>query len=550
MKEKIKKVTTVVKEKWSGFSTAVRVMLIAIPVVLIAIIIILVNLLNHKTEVDLYTGLTTQEAAEIVTAIENLGVEGAKVSGGTITVPSDQADYLRMQLAVQGYPSSSPDYEIWNNGVDLWATDSDKSEVARQQLEARIEATLRQLNSVMDATAILSRPETPQYVLNPEKKEPSCSVTLTLKGGEELRISEVRAIYDLIAKGVEGLTYDNISILDTSGHLYEYMSKEEEEAMNDDPSGVNIARKRFLFERDMEQSLLHNLEAMFTKIFGPNGYALNVTSRLNFDGKKVTSTEYFPSGDDNSGVKHHELHVDSNVGLIGVNGLVGFQPNGDTSPDYPEIDGLDEGEEYYYKKDEIEYSVTNVVTEIEKDGYSVDHISVGVALNKSEITERDREIVTSMVADSAGTEPEFVTVWATPFAINNGSSGIGGGNSNLSIVTKPVDPYRNMLLMLVIALGVILIILLIVSLFMSKSRKKKIRRRQELAYAAAQASAANDIRPETEAPQDVDFNIASLTQEAGKESRETILKREIAEFARTSPEIVASIIRNMLREEN
>ncbi len=549
MKEKIKKVTTVVKEKWSGFSTAIRIMLIAIPVVLIAIIIILANLLNHKSETELYTGLTTQEAAEIVVAIENLGVEGAKVSGGTITVPAEQADYLRMQLAVQGYPSSSPDYEIWNTGIDLWSTDSDKSEVARQQLEARISATLRQLNSVMDATALLSVPETPQYSINPEKKPPSCSVTLTLKGDEGLKISEVRAIYDLIAKGVEGLTYDNISITDTRGHLYEYMSKEEEEEMNDDPSGVSVARKRFSFERDMEQLLLQDLEEMLTKIFGPNGYAINVKSRLSFDKKKVTSIEYFPSGDENSGVKHHELHVDSNVGLIGVNGLVGFQPNGDTSPDYPTIDGLDEGEEYYYKKDEIEYDVTNIKTEIEEDGYNVEHVSVGVALNKSEITERDRELVTDMVANSAGTEVDFVTVWATPFAINNGSGGVGGGG-NLNVVTRPVDPYRNMLLMLVIALGVILIILLIVSLFMSKSRKKKIRRRQELAYAAAQAAAANEAsHAETEAPQEVDFNIASLTQEAGKESRETILKREIAEFARTSPEIVASIIRNMLREE-
>ncbi len=549
MKEKIKKVTTVVKEKWSGFSTAIRIMLIAIPVVLIAIIIILANLLNHKSETELYTGLTTQEAAEIVVAIENLGVEGAKVSGGTITVPAEQADYLRMQLAVQGYPSSSPDYEIWNTGIDLWSTDSDKSEVARQQLEARISATLRQLNSVMDATALLSVPETPQYSINPEKKPPSCSVTLTLKGDEGLKISEVRAIYDLIAKGVEGLTYDNISITDTRGHLYEYMSKEEEEEMNDDPSGVSVARKRFSFERDMEQLLLQDLEEMLTKIFGPNGYAINVKSRLSFDKKKVTSIEYFPSGDENSGVKHHELHIDSNVGLIGVNGLVGFSPNGDTSPGYPTIDGLDEGEEYYYKKDEIEYDVTNIKTEIEEDGYNVEHVSVGVALNKSEITERDRELVTDMVANSAGTEVDFVTVWATPFAINNGSGGVGGGG-NLNVVTRPVDPYRNMLLMLVIALGVILIILLIVSLFMSKSRKKKIRRRQELAYAAAQAAAANEAsHAETEAPQEVDFNIASLTQEAGKESRETILKREIAEFARTSPEIVASIIRNMLREE-
>lgn len=549
MNEKIKKVTTVVKEKWTGFTTPIRIMIIAIPVVIIAIIIILVNLLNHKNEAVLYSNLTTQEAVQIAQEIENLGVEGAKVSGGTITVPSDQVDYLHMQLAVKGYPNSSPDYSIWKDGVNIWSTDSDKRQVARQQLEARIGATLRQLTTIQDATANLNVPDTPQYSINPETNPPSCAVMLTLRGSEELKKSEVRAIYDLVAKSVEGLTYDNISIVDNHNRMYEYVSAEEEAAENTDPSGVNTARKRFAFEREMEQCLLSDLEKMMDEMYGEHGYALNVKTRLSFDSKEVVSTEYFPVDEENTGVKHHELHVDSNIGLVGSNGLVGFTPNGDTSPDYPSVDGLEDGEEYYYKKDEIEYDVTNVVTKVTEDGYNVEHISVGVALNQSEITERDREQVRAVIAMSAGALVDNVSVMATPFPVTNNRP---GGNTNIpNIITSPVDSYRNMLLMLVIALGVILVILLIVSLFMSKSRKKKIRRRQELALAAAQAAADNEAaRADREPPQEVDFNIASLTEEAGKESKETILKREIAEFARTSPEIVASIIRNMLREEN
>ena len=548
MNERIKKVTTVVKEKWSGFSTAIKILIIAIPIVLIAIIIILANILNHKDQVTLYSGLTTSEAVEIAAAIDALGVEGANVSGGTITVPSDQVDYLRMQLAVQGYPRTSTDYDIWNTGVNLWSTDSDKRMVAKQQLEQRIGATLRKLKNVRDATVILAIPDTKQYSINPDNEPPSCAVQLDLTGTEELKMSEVRAIFDIVSKAVEKLTYDNISIMDSEGRMYPYLSEEEELAEGKDLSGVNVARRRFQFEREMEQALLQDLNDMMTTIFGKNGFAINVKSRLNFDNKKVVSTEYFPSGDENTGVKHHELHIDTNIGILGTNGLVGFGVNADTSPDYPTYEGLGDGEEYYYKNDEIEYDVTNIVTHIESTGYSVESVSVGVALNKPEITERDRETVQSMVAKAAGTVVDNVTVYNTAFALNNGSTGSGSGNQ-INIISSPVDSWRNMLLMLVIALGVILIILLIISLFMSKSRKKKIRRRQELALAAAQAAAANDLNREREALEEVDFNIASLTEEVGKESRETILKREIAEFARTSPDIVASIIRNMLREE-
>ena len=96
--------------------------------------------------------------------------------------------------------------------------------------------------------------------------------------------------------------------------------------------------------------------------------------------------------------------------------------------------------------------------------------------------------------------------------------------------------------------------LIIISMFMSNSRKRKIRRRQEQAFAAAAggnigAGASGEALPVQETPAEVDFNIASLTEEAGKDSRETILKREIAEFSKSSPDIVASIIKNMLREE-
>ena len=85
------------------------------------------------------------------------------------------------------------------------------------------------------------------------------------------------------------------------------------------------------------------------------------------------------------------------------------------------------------------------------------------------------------------------------------------------------------------------------------SRKKKIRRRQEAAFAAAAAQGGTvqgggATSQEPESPEEVDFNIASLTEEAAKESRETILKREISEFSKTNPEIVAQIIKNMMKD--
>lgn len=552
MNERIKKVTTVIKDKWSGFSTAVKAMVIAIPVAVIAIIIVLAILLNHKNDAVLFSGLTNQEASEIAAAISDMGIEDVRLRGDEIIVPEDQVDTLRMKLSVMGYPKDSSNYDIWNDGIDLWSTASDKQEVARQQREARIASTLRQLQAVKYATVILSVPTTKDYAITPEKEQPSCSVTLELVAGEELTNAEVRAIFALVSTSVENLTYDNISVMDTSGRSYEWISKEQEEAEGKDASGIPIARKRWAFQRDMENALMQQLKPFLEKIYGANGYAVNVAAQLNYDSRSVVDTQYQPVDGDNTGVLHHDKHIESNVGLLDGAGLPGVTPNADLSPDYPTLNGVDDGEQYYYNYDESEYDVSNTITKIEKDGYDIEKLTVGVAINTAEMTEANREAIALTVARAVGTDAASVSVLATPFVLPNSGSGGSGSGGSVIIPTRPPDPFRNTLLFLVIALGIILVALLIVSLFMSKNRKKKIRRRQEMALAAAQAAAADQgsvAWNDGEAPKEVDFNIASLTEEAGKDSRETILKREIAEFAHTNPEIVASIISNMIREE-
>lgn len=552
MNERVKKVTTFVKDKWTGFSKAVKIMVVAIPVALIAIIIILAILLSHKDEVVLYSNLTTAEQGEIAAAITELGVTDVRVkSNGDVVVPDDQVDYLRMQLAVQGFPKSGSNYDIWNDGVDLWSTDKDKQEVKRQQRESQIGAALTNLKAVRTATVRLDIPTTKDYVITETEEIPTCSVQLELAGEEELTYGEVRAIYNLVTSSVYGLTRDNVSITDTYMRSYPWVSPEEEAAGFEDKSGVSVGRRRLQFQHEMEAAIKQNIDAMMTKVWGPNGYALNVSASLNFDDVEKTDTYYYPVDENNTGVLNHDQYIKESINGAVAGGLVGVTPNGDQSPEYPTLDDLDEGEDFYYEKNERQFDVSNVITKIKGDGYKIDKLSVGVVINSNEMTQLEREYVESLIADAAGADVDNVTVYNTPFALS-GTGGTTVGAGDKSILTRPFDTYRNILLIVVIALGIILIALLILSLCMSRSRKKKIRRRQEQALAAAQAAAAADVYNggvEREMPQDIDFNIASLTEEAGKESRETILKREIADFAKSSPEIVASIIKNMLREE-
>lgn len=560
MNEKLKTVVTTVKTKWTDASKMAKILIISIPVVVIAIIIVLCVMLNsNKSTAVLFSGLSASESGEIASAIQELGVTDVTVNtNGDIIVPAEKADSLRMQMWAQGYPKTTINYDIWNNGVDLWSTDTDKREVKRQQLEARLGATIASMDKIQSATANITLPEVSNYALSDNKGESQCAVFIQLKAdAEPLTNEEVRAIYRGVTTSVEGLTKENVSIMDSKLNSYEWVDPEldqPEEDEDTDKSGVDIARKRLEFEQEFVQVLKDGLGDMFTKMYGEDGFAFNVSARLNYDSRNTESTQYTPAEGTDHGVKDHEDKVTWGGALDEDGGIVGVTPNADLSPDYPTYTGLEDGQNYYYNKEEIQYSVSNVKETVTKDGYSIDSLSVGLVVNQTNMTQGERDALQAIVANAAGTTVDLVSVYNIPFALSATNNGGANGDGNLQIITPPVDTFRNTLLYVVVGLGIVLILLLVMTLMMSHSRKKKIRRRQEAAFAAATQSgqtqtAAGATAQEQESPEEVDFNIASLTEEAAKESRETILKREISDFSKTNPEIVAQIIKNMMKAE-
>ena len=560
MNEKLKTVVTTVKTKWTDASKMAKILIISIPVVVIAIIIVLCVMLNsNKSTAVLFSGLSASESGEIASAIQELGVTDVTVNtNGDIIVPAEKADSLRMQMWAQGYPKTTINYDIWNNGVDLWSTDTDKREVKRQQLESRLGATIASMDKIQSATANITLPEVSNYALSDNKGESQCAVFIQLKAdAEPLTNEEVRAIYRGVTTSVEGLTKENVSIMDSKLNSYEWVDPEldqPEEDEDTDKSGVDIARKRLEFEQEFVQVLKDGLGDMFTKMYGEDGFAFNVSARLNYDSRNTESTQYTPAEGTDHGVKDHEDKVTWGGALDEDGGIVGVTPNADLSPDYPTYTGLEDGQNYYYNKEEIQYSVSNVKETVTKDGYSIDSLSVGLVVNQTNMTQGERDALQAIVANAAGTTVDLVSVYNIPFALSATNNGGANGDGNLQIITPPVDTFRNTLLYVVVGLGIVLILLLVMTLMMSHSRKKKISRRQEAAFAAAAQSgqtqtAAGATAQEQESPEEVDFNIASLTEEAAKESRETILKREISDFSKTNPEIVAQIIKNMMKAE-
>ena len=88
--------------------------------------------------------------------------------------------------------------------------------------------------------------------------------------------------------------------------------------------------------------------------------------------------------------------------------------------------------------------------------------------------------------------------------------------------------------------------LLIVAILTSNAKKKKRAKARAKAAAAqaAQESAALSFEPQPQP--DEEFNIQHL-DEYDDESKSAVLKKEIKDFSRTNPDVVAQLIRSMMK---
>lgn len=127
MKDKLSAFWNGFKNKWNSLAKNLRIFIITAVSVVVVAAIVLAIVLNQKGYTAIYTGLDSEESSQVVSAINELGITDVKMgTDGSISVPSDQADNVRMQLSIQGYPKSTFNFDVWNNGIGIWSTDTEK----------------------------------------------------------------------------------------------------------------------------------------------------------------------------------------------------------------------------------------------------------------------------------------------------------------------------------------------------------------------------------------------------------------------------------------
>ncbi|MHC4539119.1 MAG: flagellar basal-body MS-ring/collar protein FliF, partial [Planctomycetota bacterium] len=162
--------------------------------------------------------LAPEEAAQITEKISEKGIAYQLRSGGTsIYVPKENVYQLRLDMAKEGLPAGEQGgYKIFDNekiGVSPFV----QSVNLKRALQEELAKSIQMVDGVEHARVHIVRSE--QTLFTSEAGTTTASVVLRLRPGYRLSALNIAAVTHLVSGSVEGLNSENVTVIDSQGHL-------------------------------------------------------------------------------------------------------------------------------------------------------------------------------------------------------------------------------------------------------------------------------------------------------------------------------------------
>ena len=536
MKELFGKVREKLTGWWERTEKKDRARFFLITGVCLVVIIVAVVMLSRTQYAVLVRDMDPGEAGEVMTLLESLGVKVKTEGSGTILVPEDQVDRLRMDLAAQGYPKSGYTYATLAKGAGFGATDAEKRIYERLDLQERLSTTLCRFapDIVLDARVEIAEQNMSTAILRNDVMPTTASVVLTL--ASNLSDDQIAAVENLVAASVPGLKPENVYITDQTLRRLNHVPLTN-------LAGVSTDYEKTAAVRD---DLVRSVQQLLIPIFGADNVKVSGRVVLDFDERSTESVTFSPVVDD-QGIDISLRTITEKARGSTDAGNVGIDANG-AAPIYPETTG---GlSDYTNITQEINREVNETRENVTQARGKITDLSFAIAVNSDNLSAENSSAgaVRNLVAAAVGLSPdeydrisvEFTKFdgVAAPQAMQQAAADARGAEQWINLA-------KTLGLYLLIAVCVLLIAGRFFKLFAKKPEKD-----EEL------EAAAMDVldKAETEdVEDDAEYgNLVKLATEPGGEEitvTKSDSRQRVEDFIDKNPDAVANLLRNWLSEE-
>ncbi|MGE4484061.1 MAG: flagellar basal-body MS-ring/collar protein FliF [Oscillospiraceae bacterium] len=504
-----------------------KILMGAVTAAMVIVIIVSSVILGKSNYEVLYTGLNEAEAGKILTVLDEKNIDAKAQGSGTILVPSDVSDEVRMELAAEGYPESGLNYDIFSSASSFGKTDLEMKTYQQYQLQENLRNTIMMLDAIKDCVVIINMPSESLFVLSSDQQEASASVMLEIENGETLSLIEAKAITELVSKSVPNLKGENVRIMDTKMNLYDVTGENDEQ----------YTGTQYELTEMVKDTLVQQVLTVLTPVFGADNVSAAVNVALNFDKETVNSVQFATpvEGDDNGLIVSMEELYEKTQGGGTAEGTAGTDSNGVGVSEYMFSD--DTGDFSNISRS-VNYELNETQTQIEKAQGGIENLSVAVLLNSDAYSDDYGESVKELVAKAIGVDEALVSVVSLPFQTTGDESGITGVFAEQAKIMEKLDSKE-------IIITAIIAITVLTSLFFIFRFIK---------YAFDYSPRRRAVTPDgyIEIPEDGLIDVsdrASDITELAKRTKSSDAE-QIEKFVDKDPAAVAQLLRNWLTDED
>ena len=368
-------------------------------------------LLNRVQYTTLYSGLSAEDAGNVMTKLKDMGVTAKAEGTDTILVPDDQADELRIELASQGYPKSGLNYDLFSSSSSLGSTDLQQQTYLQYQLQENMRKTISHMDKVNDCIVMVNLASNSSFVKTDNTSDASVAVLLELKDGEKLTNEEAQTIGNFVLKCVPKLKKENISIVDSQMNSYSITSDD-----NDGDGTADYSDAQQKLTEQMKKILSDQVLRVLQPAVGSGNVAVSVNLNLDFDKKTENSVDFAPPVEGES----QGLLISSQEIYNGVtaqnaaSGETGTDSNGVSASEYVAGSQQTGNNDSYTKT--YNYELNKIQTQIENAQGTVKDLSVAVLLN-GDVKGIDgyQDKIKNLVANAIGVKPDYISIEFMPF---------------------------------------------------------------------------------------------------------------------------------------
>ncbi|HEY1462229.1 MAG TPA: flagellar basal-body MS-ring/collar protein FliF [Terriglobales bacterium] len=344
----------------TGLSWKQRGLLLGATVVTVAILYAFVHLISTPDFKPLVTDMQPSDAQALAEklAAKNIPYQ-ISTDGKTVSVPSDQLDASRMEVASDGMPHSGRlGFELFDK-MNWGQTEFDEKVNYQRALEGELERSIQTLRDVESARVHLVMASDSVFV--DRERGAKASVILKLRSGKLSQDTQL-SIARLVSGAVDNLSSDNVTVIDAD-------TNQPLGSPRHNAAGV---------DGDLEQNLTAHIMQTLEPIVG----AQHVRASVNVDYDPSSGEENSETYDPKSAVAVATQSSEERVGGAltgGVPGTSSNVPGGTTAAKETTVEGGDSSQ--VSKSESNSYAVNRVVRHVLEPAGRVRRITAALLID-------------------------------------------------------------------------------------------------------------------------------------------------------------------------